>query len=112
MGARTTSVSIDNGGGKQASPAGAALAGRAQRQVRPGARRCVSVTFQIARGCDAETESVCDAQLIRGRAANSSRKLRSGILGKTWTPAAGRSLALSGSGGLDERWRGARAVFR
>src|ERR1700687_157704 len=49
MGARTTGVFIGNGGGRQASPAVAAMAGRAQRQVRPGARRCVSVIFQIAK---------------------------------------------------------------
>src|SRR5258708_24415832 len=60
----------------------------------PRERGCVSVTFpKLRRGCDAETESVCDPQLVRCRAANSSRKLRSGILGQTGASAAGGSFA-------------------
>src|SRR5258708_8942154 len=60
----------------------------------PGARRCVSVIFpKLRRGCDGETEGVCDSQLVRSSQANPSRKLRGGILGKTGTSAAGRSFA-------------------
>src|SRR5216683_7118174 len=59
-----------------------------------GARRCVSVIFpKLRRGCDGETESVCDSQLVRSRSADSARNLRGGILGKTGASAAGRSLA-------------------
>src|SRR6266851_3655309 len=60
----------------------------------PGARRCVSVIFpKLRRGCDGETEGVCDPQLVRGSPGNSAEKLRGGILGKTGTSATGRSFA-------------------
>src|SRR5229473_6577706 len=59
-----------------------------------GARRCVSVIFpKLRRGCDGETEGVCDSQLVRARPGNPAEKLRGGILGKTGTSAEGRSFA-------------------
>src|ERR1700687_2106457 len=68
-----------------------------------GAWGCVSVIFpNLRRGCDAETESVCDPRLVRSGQANSSRNLRGGILGKTGTSATGRSFAArKGQGGAD-----------
>src|SRR5260370_20742549 len=60
----------------------------------PGTLRCVSVNFpKLRRGCDGETKSVCDPQLVRCREENSQRNLRCGILGEAGTSAAGGSFA-------------------